>query len=45
MRKYYDWSSIEAKYWDDIDEETIDEDYQKACFMALKFYSACLSKL
>ena len=45
MRKYYDWSSIEAKYWEDIDEEIIDEDYQKACFMALKYTSACLSKL
>lgn len=45
MRKYYDWSSIEAKYWEDIDEEIIDEDYQKACFMALKYTSVCLSKL
>jgi hypothetical protein len=44
MRKYYDWSSIKATYWEDIDEEIINEDYEKACFMALKFYSACLSK-
>ena len=42
MRKYYDWSSIEGKYFEEIDDET---DYQEACFMVLKYYSKCLSKL
>jgi hypothetical protein len=45
MTKYYDWSSIEGIYWEDIDQEIIDKQYHKACFMALKYYSDCLTNL
>lgn len=35
----YDWASIRATAWEDIDEEVIEADYQKACFMYLKYCS------
>jgi hypothetical protein len=45
MRKYYEWSSIEPIYWEDIDQTIIDKEYHKACFMALKYSSDCLTNL
>jgi hypothetical protein len=40
--KYYDWAAIDYVYWEDIDQKIVDEDYQKACFMVLKYYSEYL---
>lgn len=40
--KYYNWSSIEGKYFDDIDQVIIENDYEKACFMVLKNFSEYL---
>jgi hypothetical protein len=39
--KFYDWSSIEATHWEEIDEE----DYTKACYMYLKHCSEYLQTL
>ncbi len=41
----YNWASIDATHWEDIDEEVIEEDYQKACYMMLKHSSGYLRKL
>ncbi len=40
-----DWSSIEATYWEEIDEDFIAEDYTKACYMYLKHTSEFLQTL
>jgi hypothetical protein len=45
VKKYYDWSSVDAVYWEDIDKNIIKTDYKKACFMALKYTSDYLKKL
>ena len=45
MKKYYDWSSIKATYWEEIDEDIIKTDYKKACYMYLKYTSSYLQTL
>jgi hypothetical protein len=40
--EYYDFSSIKGTYWEDIDDETIENNYGKALFMVLKYYSYAL---
>jgi len=45
VEKYYDWAAIDYVYWEDIDQKIVDEDYQKACFMVLKYYSMYLSSM
>jgi hypothetical protein len=44
-KKYYDWSSIKATYWEKIDKNIIKTDYKKACYMYLKHTSAYLQTL
>lgn len=45
VEKYYDWAAIDYVYWEDIDQKIVDEDYQKACFMVLKYYSEYLTNI
>ena len=45
VEKYYDWAAIDYVYWEDIDKKIVDEDYQKACFMVLKYYSMYLTSM
>ncbi len=42
VKKYYDWASVDAVNWEEIDEEVVEEDYEKACRMALKSQSEYL---
>ncbi len=42
VKKYFNWASVDAVYWEDIEEEQIEEDYEKACRMALKSQSEFL---
>ena len=44
-KKYYDWSSIKATYWEKIDKNIIKTDYKKACYMYLKYTSNYLKTL
>ena len=43
--KYYDWSSIEDKYWEHINKKVIKKDYKKACYMYLKSCSQFLQEV
>jgi hypothetical protein len=43
--KFYDWSSIEATHWEDIEKNIIKTDYKKACYMYLKQCSDFLQSL
>ena len=45
VKKYCDWSSIKATYWEKIDDDLIKKDYRKACFMYLKYVSNYLKRL
>ena len=45
VNKYYDWAAIDYVYWEDIDQRIVDEDYQKACFMVLKYYTKYLTNI
>lgn len=45
VEPYGDWKNIEAKYWEDIIDEKIDEvDYEKALQMAMKYSSKYLGE-
>ena len=45
VKKYCDWSSIKATYWEKIDKDIIQNDYKTACFMYLKYTSGYLKRL
>ena len=45
-KKYYDWASLgQGKTWQSVDRSMIEEDYQKACYMVLKYSSDSLYSL